>query len=322
MIDVAQQLERPSTDIWPALPLDAWRETYVTLHMWTQIVGKVRLALTPLVNHWWNVPLYVTARGLGTAAMPYGDRDIEIAFDFIDHNLTIDSSDGRRKVLPLVARSVANFYREVMASLEALDVQVHIWPKPVEVSEAIPFDQDEKHASYDPEYAHRVWRILVETEQVFQEFRTRFLGKCSPVHFFWGSFDLAVTRFSGRRAPERPNADRITREAYSHEAISHGFWPGGSWFGTEVKDPVFYSYTVPEPPGLRDEAIRPSGAFYDPRLSEFILPYDYVRSASSPRNTLLEFMQSTYQAGASRAAWDRSALERESPVQSPVQTYA
>jgi hypothetical protein len=250
--------------------------------------------------------------------MPCGDRDLEIEFDFIEHNLAINGSDGHRKVMPLVSRSVASFYRELMTSLDALGVQVHIWPKPVEVSDGIPFGQDEKHATYDPEQAYRFWRILVETEQVFYEFRARFLGKCSPVHFFWGSFDLAVTRFSGRRAPERPGADRITREAYSHECISHGFWPGGSWFGTDVKSPIYYSYTVPEPPGLRDEIIRPSQAYYDQRLSEFVLMYDDVRSAASPRQTLLDFLQSTYEAGANRAGWDRATLEREVAVQ----TYA
>lgn len=303
-----------STETWPALPLDAWRATHDTLHMWTQIVGKVRLALTPLINHWWNVPLYVTARGLGTGPMPYGDRDVSITFDFVDHNLVVESTDGRRKAIPLIARSVADFYRELMASLEAIDVRVHIWRKPVEVADVIPFDQDQSHASYDPEYAHRLWQILCASEQVFLEFRGRFLGKCSPVHFFWGSFDLAVTRFSGRRAPERPDADRITREAYSHECISHGFWPGGSWFGTEVTTPVYYAYGAPEPPGLRDDPVRPTGARYDPKLSEFVLDYDDVRSAASPRQALLDFCQSTYDAAANRAGWDRAALERAVPL--------
>jgi hypothetical protein len=214
-------------------------------------------------------------------------------------------------VIPLIPRSVADFYRELMASLAAMGVRVRIWPKPVEVPEVIPFDRDEVHASYDGEYAHRVWQILLETEQVFQAFRGRFVGKCSPVHFFWGSFDLAVTRFSGRRAPERPGADRITREAYSHECISHGFWPGGSWFGTEVSTPVYYAYAVPEPPGLREAPIRPaSGARYDPQLSEFVLSYDDVRMAASPRQALMDFCQSTYEAAADRAGWDRDALER------------
>jgi hypothetical protein len=303
---------RQATTAWPALPLDAWRATYQTLHMWAQVVGKIRLALCPMLNHWWNVPLYVDARGLGTGPMPCGDRDLEIHFDFVDHNLVAESSDARRKVIPLIPRSVADFYRELMASLEAMGVRVRIWPKPVEVPEVIPFDRDEVHASYDGEYAHRVWQILLETEQVFQAFRGRFVGKCSPVHFFWGSFDLAVTRFSGRRAPERPGADRITREAYSHECISHGFWPGGSWFGTEVLSPVYYAYAVPEPPGLRDAAVRPAdGARYDPRLSEFVLSYDDVRMAASPRQALMDFCQSTYEAAADRAGWDRDALERQ-----------
>jgi hypothetical protein len=278
--------------------------------MWTQIVGKVRLALTPLVNHWWNVPLYVTARGLSTGPMPYGDRDVSITFDFVDHNLVVESTDGRRKAIPLIPRSVADFYRELMASLEAIDVRVHIWPKPVEVTDVIPFEQDQAHASYDPDYAHRLWQVLCASEQVFAEFRGRFLGKCSPIHFFWGSFDLAVTRFSGRRAPERPGADRVTREAYSHECISHGFWPGGSWFGAEVTAPVYYAYGAPEPPGLRDDPVRPAGARYDPRLSEFVLDYDEVRGAASPRQALLDFCQSTYEAAANRAGWDRAALER------------
>lgn len=295
---------------WPALPLDAWRDTRDTLHMWTQIVGKIRLALTPLVNHWWNTTLYVTAHGLGTGPMPCGDREVEVLFDFVDHNLRIRSSDGQQKAIPLLPRSVADFYREVMASMQAIGVDVHIWPKPVEISNPIPFDQDTRHASYDPEYANRFWRTLVLSEQVFEQFRARFIGKCSPVHFFWGSFDLAVTRFSGRRAPERPGADRITREAYSHEVISHGFWPGGDWMGNEVNTPLYYSYTAPAPQGLADEAIRPGPARYDPQLSEFILDYEAVRTARAPKQALMEFLQSTYEAGARRAGWDRAALER------------
>jgi hypothetical protein len=298
-------------EAWPELPLQAWRETHDTLHMWTQIVGKVRLALTPLVNHWWNTTLYVTPRGLATGPMPYGDRYVGITFDFIEHDLVIDSSDGRRKVIPLIAQSVAEFYRELMTSLEAIDAPVRIWPKPVEVTEVIPFDEDRKHAAYDPEYAHRLWRILLSTDQVFQAFRGRFIGKCSPVHFFWGSFDLAVTRFSGRRAPERPGADKFTREAYSHECISHGFWPGGSWFGNEVTSPIFYAYGAPEPPGMRDERIRPDAAHYDERMSEFVLPYDDVRRSASPRDALLDFCQSTYKAAANHAGWNRKALERQ-----------
>jgi hypothetical protein len=297
-------------DAWPALPLDGWRQTYTTLHMWMQIVGKVRLALTPLVNHWWNVPLYVTARGLSTGAMPCGGRDIEILFDFVDHRLVVSRSDGQQQALGLVPKSVANFYQELMTLLGGMGVAARIWPKPVEISDPIPFAEDHQHAQYDPEPVGRLWRILVETDQVFQAFRGRFIGKCSPVHFFWGSFDLAVTRFSGRRAPARPEADPITREAYSHECISHGFWPGGSWFGQEVPGPVYYAYAAPEPPGLREEPIRPAEAHFDPRLSEFILPYDTLRQASQPREKLMEFLQSTYEAGAKCAQWNRAELER------------
>ena len=310
MTNLGSHTKTDSGEDWPALPLEAWRATYGTLHMCSQIVGKVRLTLTPLVNHWWNVPLYVTSRGLGTGAMPCGDRDIDVLFDFVDHNLIISSTDGQRKELPLIARPVAEFYREVMDSLKAIGADVHIWPTPVEVSDPIPFPQDQTHSSYDPEYAGRLFRILVQTDQVFQLFRSRFIGKCSPVHFFWGSFDLAVTRFSGRRAPEKPGADRINREAYSHECISHGFWPGGSWFGNEVSSPVFYSYTAPEPPGLRERPIRPASARFDPQLSEFILPYDELRKASSPREALMDFLQSTYEAGAECASWNRTELER------------
>jgi hypothetical protein len=295
---------------WPALPLDDWRKTYATLHMWCQIVGKVRLALVPLVNHWWNVPLYVTSRGLGTGAMPCNGRDLEIRFDFVDHNLVVTTSDGQCKALPLIPRPVADFFQELMASLRSMGVEVKIWPTPVEVSGPIPFPEDRTHCDYDPEAVTRLLHILQQTERVFQEFRGRFLGKCSPIHFFWGSFDLAVTRFSGRRAPERPGADRVQREAYSHECISHGFWPGGSWFGTEVSSPVYYSYTVPEPPGLGQEPIRPAAARFDEKLAEFILPYDDVRQAPSPRDALLEFLQSTYEAGANRAGWNRGELER------------
>jgi hypothetical protein len=296
---------------WPALPLQAWRDTYDTLHMWTQIVGKVRLALTPLVNHWWNVTLRVTSRGLTSGAMPCGGRDLEILFDFLEHDLVITSSDGRRKRMPLIPRSVADFYGEFMESLRAIDADVRIWPTPVEVSDPVPFPQDRQHAAYDPQYVTRLWRILGLTQAVFEEFRAHFIGKCSPVHFFWGSFDLAVTRFSGRRAPPRPGADQVTREAYSHECISHGFWPGGSSFGNEVAEPIYYSYTAPEPPGIRQEQIRPTAARFDPRLSEFILPYDDVRNASLPPQVLMDFLQTTYEAGARHAGWNRAELERD-----------
>ena len=293
-----------SAGAWPSLPVNDWRDTYATLHMWTQIVGKIRLTLTPLENHYWNSVLYVTSRGLTTSIIPYGIRTFEVDFDFIDHRLLIQTNDGATRSLALKPRSVADFYGDLMDTLKSLSLEVHIHAKPDEVAEPIPFDEDHKHASYDPEYANRVWRILVQSDRVFKQFRSRFIGKCSPVHFFWGSFDLAVTRFSGRKAPERPGADAITRESYSHEVISHGFWPGGG----AVESPLFYSYTAPAPAGLDKEPIHPG--VYSKELSEFILPYDEVRQSSSPDESLLEFMQSTYEAGARLAKWDRAALER------------
>ncbi len=293
-------------EIWPDLPFEAWRDTCETLHMWTQIVGKVRMELSPLVNHWWHVTLYVTPRGLTTSSIPYQDGTFAVNFDFIDHNLHILTSDGTTRVLPLIPRSVAAFYREFMSCLHALGIEVTINTLPSEVKHPIPCDQDEVHASYDPVSAHRFWRILVQVDKVFKEFRSHFIGKCSPVHFFWGSFDLAVTRFSGRRAPDREGADRITREAYSHEVISCGFWPGDETF----KAPAFYSYTAPEPPGLKAASLRPSSALYSPDMGEFLLRYDDVRSADAPEQVLQEFLQSTYEAGATLAQWDREALER------------
>lgn len=292
---------------WPPLPLEAWKDTCATLHMWTQIVGKVRLALTPLVNHWWNVPLYVSARGLTTSPMPHQDRMIEIWFDFLQHQLVLQSSDGLTRTLPLRPLAVADFYREFQEMLREAGVHVDIWKMPVEVPNPIAFDQDLVRASYDPEYAERFWRILGEAGSVLQEFRSRFIGKCSPVHFFWGSFDLAVTRFSGRRAPEKPGADAITREAYSHEASSVGFWPGGG----DISGAAFYSYMAPEPPGFREAHVAPDGAFYHKQLGEFILMYDDVRKAESPSAALLEFCETTYAAGARLANWDRANLERE-----------
>ena len=291
---------------WPALPLQEWQETYSTLHMWTQIVGKVRLALSPMVNHWWQVPLYVTPRGLTTSAIPYGKRSFEILFDFIDHQLAILDSDGRIKTLALAPRSVADFYSELTASLRALNIEVKIWPVPVEVPNPIPFAEDREHASYDAGRAHTFWRVLATVDALLKQFRGGFVGKCSPVHFFWGSFDLAVTRFSGRRAPERPGADRITREAYSHEVISHGFWPGGG----DVKGAAFYAYTAPQPDGFAEHRVRPENASYNSKLGEFILMYDDVRSAAAPDVALLQFLQSTYEAGATLAGWDRAPLER------------
>jgi Family of unknown function (DUF5996) len=291
---------------WPALPLEQWKDTYATLHMWTQIVGKVRLALTPLINHWWNVPLYVNARGLTTSTIPYGNHPFELRFDFLDHQLVLDKCDGSRHSLPLRPMSVAEFYRQVMSMLKLNGIEVKLWRMPVEVPNPIPFDQDTVHASYDPEYAQRFWRILVSVDGVFTEFRSCFIGKCSPVHFFWGSFDLAVTRFSGRRAPERPGADRVTREAYSHEASSVGFWPGGG----AITGAAFYSYGAPEPSGFRDWQVRPAAARYNTQVSEFILMYNDARNSESPGAALLDFCQSTYEAAATLAKWDRGLLER------------
>lgn len=294
------------SETWPPLPLEEWKDTCATLHMWTQIVGKIRLAQTPLVNHWWNVPLYVSARGLTTTAMPYNQISFEMEFDFIDHNLVVKCSDGATREVPLSPKSVATFYQETMSVLRKLGIEVHIWRMPVEIPDPIPFDEDYSHASYDPDYANRFWRILQQCERVMQEFRGGFIGKCSPVHFFWGSFDLAVTRFSGRPAPAKPEADLITREAYSHEVISHGWWPGQGPLGK----PAFYSYTAPAPPGLSDVKIRPAKAFYSTDMSEYLMFYDDVRTAINPDAALMEFLQSTYEAGASLAGWDRSALER------------
>jgi len=291
---------------WPVLILEEWQDTLATLHMWAQIVGKIRLRLTPLVNHWWNVPLYVSACGLSTSPMRYDDRIFEIEFDFIDHKLRIECSDGALTTLALRPQSVADFYKELMAGLQGLGLDVRIWPMPVEIPNPIRFDQDQVHKSYDAEYANRFWRALVNIDDVFKKFRSRFMGKVSPVHFWWGSFDHAVTRFSGRPAPPREGADRITVEAYSHEVISHGFWPGGN--GVQA---AFYSYAAPEPPGLSESQIKPAAAFYSQEMKEFLLPYDAVRQSPSPESALMDFLQSTYEAGANLAKWDRKALERE-----------
>ncbi len=293
-------------ECWPALPLDSWKDTRATLHMWTQMVGKVRLGLTPLVNHWWNVPLYVTTRGLTTSRIPHGHGAFEIWFDFRRHQLVLETSDGVLKTLPLSPRSVADFYQEFMAMLRSAGIDVKIWRMPVEIPNPIPFDQDRVHASYDPAAVEKFWRILLSVDAVFSQFRSGFIGKCSPVHFFWGSFDLAVTRFSGRRAPERPGSDAITREAYSHEVSSVGFWPGGG----DVKDAAFYSYTAPEPPGFKEASVRPPAARYAKPPGEFLLMYEDVRQAESPTATVLEFCRSTYDAGARLGNWDRTALER------------
>ena len=296
---------------WPSLPLAAWQDTYETLHMWTQIVGKIRMALAPKINHWWQSTLYVTPRGLTTSAIPYGTRTFEISFDFLDHHLQIQTSEGITRTIALVPRSVADFYQEVIGTLRAIGIEVRIWTIPQEVQEPIPFEQDDKHATYDPEYAQRLWRILVQADRVMTAFRSRFIGKCSPVHFFWGSFDLAVTRFSGRRAPEHPGgvpnmADWVTREAYSHEVSSCGFWPGGG----AVVDPVFYAYAYPTPEGFQDYSIQPKEAFYSSQMGEFVLPYEAVRQAENPDEMLLTFLQSTYDAAANLGNWDREVLER------------
>ena len=297
-------------DCWPALPLAAWKDTLDTLHMWTQIVGKIRLALTPRVNHWWNVPLYVTSHGLTTRLMPYGKRAFEMEFDFIAHQLVIQTSDPATKTVALAPRSVADFYSEIMASLRALNIEVKIWPMPVEVPDGIRFDQDKVHAAYDRQYVERLRRILVSVVEVFEVFRAGFIGKSSPAHFFWGAFDLAVTRFSGRRAPERNDPDpilrKIMREAYSHEVISAGWWPGGG----AVADAAFYAYAAPEPKGFAQQAVLPEKAWYAKDMGEFLLMYDDVRNATSPSTMLLDFMQSTYDAAATLAGWDREALER------------
>jgi hypothetical protein len=295
-----------SSDSWPALPLSAWADTCATLHMWTQIVGKVRLALSPRVNHWWEVPLYVSSRGLTTSPIPYRGAIFEIQFDFIDHRLDVTTSSGATKSMRLEPRSVADFHSEFFALLRSLGIEVKIWNMPVEIPNPVRFDEDRIHASYDPQYANAFWRILVTCDAIFKEFRGGFLGKASPVHFFWGSFDLAVTRFSGRRAQERPGADAITREAYSHEVSSVGFWPGGG----DVKGAAFYSYAVPAPAGFGGRAVRPSAASYNSQLGEFLLMYDDVRASESPRQALLDFCQSTYDAAADLGNWDRAALEK------------
>jgi hypothetical protein len=291
---------------WPELAWEKWAATADTLHMWTQMVGKTRLALTPLQNHWWNVPLYVTARGLGTSAMDYGDDVLDIEFDFVAHTLHMRMGSGRERVMQLKPRTVADFYAEYMGCLESLGVSVKIDPMPCELAKPIRFDLDTEHASYDPEYAQRFWRVLAGTEKVFRRFGTGFLGKVSPVHFFWGSFDLAVTRFSGRPAPPRPGADSIQREAYSHEVISAGFWPGNGGYGR----PAFYCYAAPVPEGLAEAGIKPAEAGWDKALGEFVFPYDAMRAAASPEGALMEFLVSAYGAGADAAKWDRSALER------------
>jgi hypothetical protein len=298
-------------EIWPDLPFAEWKDTYATLHMWTQIVGKIRLVQSPWLNHSWHAPLYLTARGLTTSPIPYGVLTFEIEFDFIDHRMDIRTSAGHASALELRPRSVADFYRQLFANLTTLGLNIKIHTKPNEVADAIPFDQDELHAAYDAEYASRFWRILLQADRIFKQFRAGFIGKSSPVHFFWGSFDLAVTRFSGRPAPEHPGGvpncpDWVMREAYSHELSSCGFWPGND----AMPFPAFYSYAYPEPPGFKNAQVQTDGAKYDPTFGEFILPYAVVRQSATPDTAILDFLQSTYEAAATLGNWDRSALER------------
>jgi Family of unknown function (DUF5996) len=301
----------PANEAWPALPLNGWADTYATLHRWTQVVGKVRLARTPWVNHSWHVPLYVTARGLTTGLVPHDRQSFEIDFDFVDHRLSVRTTDGATADLDLRPRSVAAFYREVMQILTDLSIGTAIHPRPNELADATPFADDEEHAAYDPDAAHRFWRVLVQADRVFTRFRAKFVGKCSPVHFFWGSFDLAVTRFSGRPAPTHPGGvpnlpDSVVREAYSHEVSSAGFWPGGG----AIPYPAFYSYAYPEPAGFSEMVVRPAAAFYSRDLHEFVLPYDAVRTADQPDAMLLAFLEDTYRVAADLGKWDRTSLEK------------
>jgi hypothetical protein len=297
--------------LWPALQFNAWKDSCATLHMWMQIAGKIRLACAPMVNHWWQVPLYVSSRGLTTSAVPYRGRNFQIDFDFIAHRLVITSSDGRSESFALGPRAVADFYAEIMGRMRSLDLEIRIWTTPVEVPDPVPFEHDRVHASYDAEAVNRFWRALLAVDQVLTVFRGRFIGKASPVHFFWGGFDMAVTRFSGRRAPpppHRPNIpDSVNREAYSHEVSSCGFWPGNGGFG----EAAFYAYAYAEPNGFAESAVAPREATYSRELGEFILPYDKVRASAAPHRAVLDFLQTTYEAAANCGRWDRAALERQ-----------
>lgn len=301
----------PAANAWPALPLAAWRDTLATLHLWTQVVGKTRLALAPMENHWWQVVLLLTERGLTTSAMPWGGGSVTVDFDFIAHQLELRTSDGESRRLALAPQTVAQFYTRYMDALRALGVAPRILARPVEMETAIPFAEDAQHAAYDADAAQRWWRATANADRVFKRFRSGFVGKQSPSHFFWGSFDLATTRFSGRPAPRHPGgapncADYVMVEAYSHECSSAGFWPGGG----AVEEAAFYAYAYPEPPGYARQAVRPAAAHYHPQAHEFILPYEAVRTAADPEATLLEFLQSCYEAAAGTGGWDRAALER------------
>jgi hypothetical protein len=303
--------DRRGQGIWPPLPLADWQDTLATLQRWVQIVGKTRLALAPPVNHWWHVTLYLTARGLTTSPMPYGTQTLEIELDFLDHNLIARTSRGATRALPLLPRTVADFYTEYMAVLHSLGFAIRIRPVPAELEDELSFPDDRQHRSYDPEFAQRCWRILAQSARVLQQFRGEFIGKCSPVHFFWGAFDLACTRFSGRTAPPHPGGvphlpDWAVREAYSHECISAGWWPGGG----PLPEPAYYAYSYPEPPGFSQAAVSPPEAYYHADLKEFVLPYEAVRTAQHPEETLLQFLRTTYEAGANLGGWDRQALER------------
>jgi len=290
---------------WPSLPYDAWKDTYATLHMWTQIVGKVALAHAAPMNHSWGVALHLTTRGLRTAVLRHGDRCFTIEFDFIDHALVIDTADGERRALALAPRSVADFYAEVMTALNDMQLPVRIWSTPVEIAAPVPFERDTIHHAYERELANRFFRILLHVHRVFEACRCEFVGKCSPVHFFWGSFDLAVTRFSGRPAPPR-DGPAFMRDAYSHEVVSHGFWPGSA----PILEPAFYAYAVPEPAGFKTAQAEPAAAFYHSTLNEFILPYEAVRAAPSPDGALSAFVASTYEAAAKLGGWNRAAVDR------------
>jgi hypothetical protein len=292
-------------EAFPALPFDEWRDTQQTLHMWTQVVGKIKLALTPRVNQWWNVPLYVTSRGLTTSLIRYGEGGFQMDFNFVDHRLEIATNDGLTESVALEPQTVAEFYQKTCDALKKLGIEVKIWTTPVEIPDPIPFEKDDQHRSYDAEHANRFWQMLVQIDRVFYDFRSRFTGKCSPVHFFWGSFDLAVTRFSGKPAQPKPDADFITRLSYDAELSSLGFWPGGMG----IDGPIFYSYTFPEPEGFRDQPIRPAAASYDEQLGEFLLMYDDVRSSPDPAIAILDFAQSTYEAGARLQGWPIEQLQ-------------
>jgi hypothetical protein len=291
---------------WPPLPLESWRDTRDTLQMWMQIAGKICLALTPRVNHFWNIAFQISPRGVMTPPMPHGARFFTMTFDFLAHELAIETSDGARRAIPLRPQTVADFYWTLTETLREMNLETRIWTMPVEVPDPIRFEQDVTHRSYDPDAAHRAHEALLRMKPIFDTFRAGFIGKCSPLHFFWGGFDLAVTRFSGRRAPERPGADAVTRESYSHEVISHGWWPGSG----AVNEPAFYAYAAPEPEGLKTAPMQPAAAFYSTEMSIFVLPYEAVRTSATPEADLHAFLKTTYESAATLAQWDRASLER------------